>query len=1378
MHAHALKPPVAAGRKPAATQARALPSPLRAKLRVGARHDAAERQADRIADQVVRRAQAPSPAAKQAVRRALAAPPPAARAAALPAPATEAPREQQLPDRLEHQLLDLMQGGHPLPGPVRRELGLQLGMDLSAVRIHTGIDAARLADAVHAHAFAVGDHIVFGAGQFAPGAAAGRHLLAHELAHVAQYRGQAPGETQATLRGDWKEDLLDAGIAKVEELGNWTAAQVESQGMRLVERISPEFAATLRAIRAEGLLHWLGRQVARAWEGFIGGLKALVPFEGPRQLIDVFAGLVERAAAIVAALASGNCEAVLPAIAELKRFVVETAGVAWDKLAEFLRPVGALFSRLWHSLGAPALEWLREFGGAVWDWIKHLGRQLWQWTAPLREEVAQVWDWFRHLLFGDEQASESTGSEGGLVGWLTRQAAAAWEWVKETTRPVWQPVADLAAKVAELIPPAFVRQWAESARQLSAGLEGAAAAMNEGDGVADNRDTLAALLPSVETIIAAVRRLITGAGEWLAARIEVLGGAVQQMIGRLRASALLSWLGSGFDWLTGLLDTVARWARGQVQGLFALLLRGFDAMTPFLRTVLDVVRRVIAIYADILQLPLLAGQALWRRLCECIRAPVEKFVTEQILSRIPVFGQFFEDEALWPRVRDTALRILRRLFADGDLPGAAWLFFQSVLAILKVPAELVVRILAKAAGAMGDILRNPLGFLGNLLRAMGAGFMGFFSRIGAHLLHGFTGWLFGTLGQAGIKPPQDLSLGGILDFVMQVLDLTVDRIFARLAEKIGPETTERLRRMLDQASGVWSFVATLVQEGPAGLWRQLTEKLSNLWDTVFSTVTGYINEAIIGWATRWILSLLDVTGITPIINALIAVYKAVESFFEYLRELLEIVSQVLDGIAGIANGAIEDGAGYVERALGSALPIAIGFLANQAGLGRLSKRLHEMFAGLREKVAGAIDWMIERAIRLGKALLDLARRGAAAVGQGIARLREWWRARKAFRAPDGEEHHVYLEGSGASAKLMVASTHPTPYADFLEGVTVAASQVADKEAAITIARKLDAAIAAAAADNPNAGRQGAAGKPTSVDHAAIIDGLLQQLATVTARFMPFGKSDTTPTVYGTLVHGFGSSASVLRLAPVHPDGKPPTIQDNEFWEKVNKRKKGNGSFYVRGHLLNENLGGPGNKWENLTPLTQAANGEHKRDFENAVKRTVNGSEGEYRRPAKNQLAKLRSVNFVVTARYGQPARSSEIRDLRDEGTSVANDIADIIEAENRIPVALDCRATMLDPQTGQPGATLAPYQVQNTIDTEPGHYVTRAVPKTPVYLDCGDRKTLMGLDGVDDKLARAIIDKGPFHTRQQFQTVLGVSDSVWRKIDATPGKDVRLYRRK
>ena len=79
--------------------------------------------------------------------------------------------------------------GQPLDAPARSFFEQRLGFDLNAVRVHTDDRAAASARAVEARAYTVGSDIVFGANEYAPGTTAGKHLLAHELVHVAQQAG-------------------------------------------------------------------------------------------------------------------------------------------------------------------------------------------------------------------------------------------------------------------------------------------------------------------------------------------------------------------------------------------------------------------------------------------------------------------------------------------------------------------------------------------------------------------------------------------------------------------------------------------------------------------------------------------------------------------------------------------------------------------------------------------------------------------------------------------------------------------------------------------------------------------------------------------------------------------------------------------------------------------------------------------------------------------------------------------------------------------------------------------------------------------------------------------------------------------------------------
>src|SRR5262249_46370646 len=76
--------------------------------------------------------------------------------------------------------------GSPLDAATGRFMSDRIGRDFRDVRIHTDARADDAARTVGAHAYTVGDDIVFASGQYQPGTAAGRRLIAHELAHVVQ----------------------------------------------------------------------------------------------------------------------------------------------------------------------------------------------------------------------------------------------------------------------------------------------------------------------------------------------------------------------------------------------------------------------------------------------------------------------------------------------------------------------------------------------------------------------------------------------------------------------------------------------------------------------------------------------------------------------------------------------------------------------------------------------------------------------------------------------------------------------------------------------------------------------------------------------------------------------------------------------------------------------------------------------------------------------------------------------------------------------------------------------------------------------------------------------------------------------------------------
>ena len=84
---------------------------------------------------------------------------------------------------------DLSGPGDALPSDLQQSMGASMGADFSDVRIHTGPGADRANEQLSARAFTRGKDVYFQSGAYDPGSREGRHLIAHELAHVAQDGG-------------------------------------------------------------------------------------------------------------------------------------------------------------------------------------------------------------------------------------------------------------------------------------------------------------------------------------------------------------------------------------------------------------------------------------------------------------------------------------------------------------------------------------------------------------------------------------------------------------------------------------------------------------------------------------------------------------------------------------------------------------------------------------------------------------------------------------------------------------------------------------------------------------------------------------------------------------------------------------------------------------------------------------------------------------------------------------------------------------------------------------------------------------------------------------------------------------------------------------
>jgi len=143
-------------------------------------------------------------------------------------------------------------GGRPLPDDLRARFEHSLSTDLGAVRVHSDAGAAAAADGHDARAFAHGQDIYFGAGEYAPDSPAGAALLAHEVAHTVQQRGEPDAAPQRQPRvsepGAAAEAVADRAAAAM--VAGAPAPAVGSASLAIHR--TPRYATTPNADFASG----------------------------------------------------------------------------------------------------------------------------------------------------------------------------------------------------------------------------------------------------------------------------------------------------------------------------------------------------------------------------------------------------------------------------------------------------------------------------------------------------------------------------------------------------------------------------------------------------------------------------------------------------------------------------------------------------------------------------------------------------------------------------------------------------------------------------------------------------------------------------------------------------------------------------------------------------------------------------------------------------------------------------------------------------------------------------------------------------------------------------------------------------------------------
>jgi hypothetical protein len=653
--------------------------------------------------------------------------------------------------------------------------------------------------------------------------------------------------------------------------------------------------------------------------------------------------------------------------------------------------------------------------------------------------------------------------------------------------------------------------------------------------------------------------------------------------------------------------------------------------------------------------------------------------------------------------------------------------------------------LERAAGYASRIIKSPRKFFNNLVDGATAGFNSFVKNIGKHLLEGALAWVTGEMSEAGIQLPKEFNFRGILSIIFQVLGITVENVKKIARTVIGDRYVNMLEKGVDLGMKVGDKIFTIFKiiknEGIAGLWEFIKEQFSDLKERLLEEAKTFAIKTIIEVAVVKLVSML-IPG-AGFISAIKSLIDFIMTLFAKARQIVNIITGIIDTFGEILAGNVSKVSTMIENVLAKFLALAISFLAAILGLGNIGKKMNEIIqkkikdpinkaiTKMMEKLKGVMTKLgifklmdkIDEKIKQGKNWVEEKKEAVKdKAAKTWDKFKKWLSLKKQFKTKSGETHSLYFDKTKKS-NLTIASK-PISFNAFINSIkAIDKEQEKAKNLALQIAIKIDKKKEEAIKKKEPTDDEV---KMFESQKADALKSLFEELALQAVILFETFASPDAKVNFGPQdsASQFATSMSALYLNKKYQtNGKPPTSKNTNVYQILNLRKSGSSTYYIKGHLLNQKMGGKGD-WDNLTPLSRSGNSQHELNVESVGKTFLDSSA---------------IISYEVAPVYNFGQRKNEgdsvLKKIKSSGDPEYDTKAKIIEAENYVPVSLKCSANLMN-KSGDSfvkGPVVFDNKlVQNSIDRGEKDYDINGEKKIIVYLDS---------DKLEDNLKMANFEK-------------------------------------
>jgi hypothetical protein len=536
--------------------------------------------------------------------------------------------------------------------------------------------------------------------------------------------------------------------------------------------------------------------------------------------------------------------------------------------------------------------------------------------------------------------------------------------------------------------------------------------------------------------------------------------------------------------------------------------------------------------------------------------------------------------------------------------------FEGIVSLFGETGQRVWAFFQRAGNVIGRIAAHPLEFGMNLLKAVGEGFKNFFAKIWDHLSEGVKTWVYEELDlPKDIKMPEDFTLGSMFKLLLQVLGLTWEHRRPQLVEKLEPlggETVVYFFETLADKGG--DVIKRIKEHGFSAIKDMIVEQAGEIFHTLVDSLKSWIAAEFIEKGLKLIAELSNPVG--ELIKIVESIIETVMFVIEKAKQLEALINTVVNALSDIVDGNTGPAAQKVEDTLARLIPLLLRFIAGQVGISGVGKKIRDIIHKIRDPIDKLIGRLLDAIVTKIKPLWDKARDAFMAKMQTI---KDWWTKPGKFSYGD-EEHELTVEGEGDRPQVFVHSGEKTPLMEFLK--TYKANH-----------KQIDKARSLAKGLSWKDGKlESMSKKEAGYNNFVALTDLMDKLKSKKPPPCDIHDDDAPEKApFG------GATKAWAYLAPGHgegtdPSGTRPILDDLGYLKAMDQK------YYVRGHLISNKLGGRGDTWKNLTPITNGCNQRMESNVESVLKQATENS------------AKGKGTNYYyyeVNVSYGNPRVPSE-----------------------------------------------------------------------------------------------------------------------------------------